>query len=172
MPTVYDLTREQLTDRMVAWGRPAYRAKQIWRQLWKRAATYEDMADVPGPLRQRLTIELPLVVEVLTERTADRGATRKALLRLNGEHDVETVLMGYPDRVTVCVSSQAVWARREAAKLPATTPQRLTNIVFMGMGDPVEGRYPLPVRTTGAGFRWQWYLRRWDRAPARGLRYG
>ena len=73
--------------------------------------------------------------------------------------------MGYPDRVTVCISSQAgcamgctfcatgqmglqnnlsageisaqaVWARREAAKLPASTPQRLTNVVFMGMGEP------------------------------------
>ena len=88
---------------------------------------------------------LPLGVEVLDERTADRGATRKALLRLGGAHVIETVLMGYPDRVTVCVSSQsgcamgctfcatgqmglqnnltageiaaqAVWARREAAQ--------------------------------------------------------
>jgi len=75
------------------------------------------------------------------------------------------VLMGYPDRVTICISSQAgcamgctfcatgqmglqnnltageiaaqaVWARREAARLPDTTPQRLTNVVFMGMGEP------------------------------------
>jgi len=73
--------------------------------------------------------------------------------------------MGYPDRVTACISSQAgcamgctfcatgqmglqnnlsageiaaqaVWARRESAKLPDTTPQRLTNVVFMGMGEP------------------------------------
>ena len=102
---------------------------------------------------------------MLDERTADRGATRKALLKLGGQHIVEAVLMGYPDRVTVCVSSQAgcamgctfcatgqmglqnnltageiaaqaVWARREAAKLPDTTPQRLTNVVFMGMGEP------------------------------------
>jgi 23S rRNA (adenine2503-C2)-methyltransferase len=85
------------------------------------------------------------------------------LLRLSGKHVIETVLMGYTDRVTVCVSSQsgcamgctfcatgqmglqnnltageisaqAVWARREAARLPASTPQRLTNIVFMGWG--------------------------------------
>ena len=84
---------------------------------------------------------------MLDERTADRGATRKALLRLGGEHVVEAVLMGYPDRVTVCISSQAgcamgctfcatgqmglqnnltageisaqaVWARREAARFP------------------------------------------------------
>ena len=166
MPTVYDLTREQLTDRLVAWGEPAFRAKQIWAQLWTRAATYDRMSDVSQALRERLAADLPLGVEVLDERTADRGATRKALLRLGGGHAIETVLMGYRDRVTVCVSSQsgcamgctfcatgqmglrnnltageiaaqAVWARREAARLPDTTPQRLTNVVFMGMGEPL-----------------------------------
>ena len=166
MPTVYDLTREQLTDRLVAWGEPTFRAKQVWSQLWGRAATYDQMSDVPQGLRERLTADLALGVEVLDERTADRGATRKALLRLGGEHVIETVLMGYRDRVTVCVSSQsgcamgctfcatgqmglknnltageiaaqAVWARREAARLPATTPQRLSNVVFMGMGEPL-----------------------------------
>jgi 23S rRNA (adenine2503-C2)-methyltransferase len=165
VPTVYDLTLEQLTDRLVAWGEPQYRAKQLWTQLWKRAATYDAMSDLAPALRERMAEELPLGVEVLDERTADRGATRKALLRLGGEHVVEAVLMGYHDRVTVCVSSQAgcamgctfcatgqmglrnnltageiaaqaVWARREAARLPATTPQRLANVVFMGMGEP------------------------------------
>ena len=165
MPTVYDLTPDALAERLGAWGEPAFRARQVWRQLWRRAATYEAMADIPGTLRERLAAELPLGVEALTERTADRGATRKALLRLGGEHVVEAVLMGYPDRVTACISSQAgcamgctfcatgqmglqsnltageisaqaVWARREAARLPATTPQRLTNVVFMGMGEP------------------------------------
>ena len=168
MPTVYDLTRDQLTDRLVAWGEPAFRAKQVWTQLWKRAATYDQMSDISPALRERLAAELPMGVEVLDERTADRGATRKALLRLGGEHVIETVLMGYPDRVTVCISSQAgcamgctfcatgqmglpnnltageiaaqaVWARREAARLPETTPQRLTNVVFMGMGEPIDG---------------------------------
>jgi 23S rRNA (adenine2503-C2)-methyltransferase len=166
MPTVYDLTLEQLTDRLVAWGEPAFRAKQVWSQLWKRAATYDRMSDVSPALRERLAQELPLGVEVLDERTADRGATRKALLRLGGEHAIETVLMGYRDRVTVCVSSQSgcamgctfcatgqmglrnnltageiaaqvVWARREALRLPDSTPQRLTNVVFMGMGEPL-----------------------------------
>lgn len=107
MSTVYDLRREELTQRLEAWGEPAFRAKQVWRQLWTRAATYDQMPDIPGELQERLATELPLGVEVLTERTADRGATRKALLRLGGEHVIETVLMGYPDRVTVCVSSQA-----------------------------------------------------------------
>jgi 23S rRNA (adenine2503-C2)-methyltransferase len=166
VPTVYDLTLEQLTDRLVAWGEPAFRAKQVWSQLWKRAATYDRMSDVSPALRERLAAALPQGVEVIDERTADRGATRKALLRLGGEHAIETVLMGYRDRVTVCVSSQSgcamgctfcatgqmglrnnltageiaaqvVWARREAARLPDSTPQRLTNVVFMGMGEPL-----------------------------------
>ena len=166
MTTVYDLTLEQLTDRLVAWGEPAFRAKQVWTQLWKRAATYEGMSDVAPALRERLAVDLPLGVDVVDERSADRGATRKALLRLGGEHVIEAVLMGYRDRVTVCVSSQsgcamgctfcatgqmglqnnltmgeiaaqAVWARREAEKLPSTTPQRLSNVVFMGMGEPL-----------------------------------
>jgi len=165
VPTVYDLTREQLAERLVAWGEPPFRAKQIWSQLWKRAATYDAMSDVAPALRERLATELPLGVEALDERTADRGATRKALLKLGGAHVIEAVLMGYRDRVTVCVSSQAgcamgctfcatgqmglrnnltageiaaqvMWARREAGRLPATTPQRLGNVVFMGMGEP------------------------------------
>src|SRR4029077_8888514 len=64
------------------------------------------MTDLPRALRDRLALEVPLEVEVITERTADRGATRKALLRL-GRHLVEAVLMGYRDRVTVCVSTQS-----------------------------------------------------------------
>ena len=89
VPTVYDLTREQLAERLVAWGEPPFRAKQIWSQLWKRAATYDAMSDVAPALRERLATELPLGVEALDERTADRGATRKALLKLGGAHVIE-----------------------------------------------------------------------------------
>ena len=166
MTTVYDLTLEQLTERLAGWGEPAFRAKQVYRQLWHRAATYDGMPDVPTAVRRRLEAELPIQVEVLQEREADRGATRKALLRIGGTHVIETVLMGYRDRVTVCVSSQSgcamgcgfcatgqmglrnnltagdmaaqvVWGKREAARLPSSTPRRLTNVVFMGMGEPL-----------------------------------
>jgi 23S rRNA (adenine2503-C2)-methyltransferase len=164
--SVYDLSLEQLAERLDAWGEPAYRARQVHRHLWERAATYERMPDVPRALRERLAAELPLGVEVLEVREADRGATRKALLRLGGRHVIETVLMGYRGRVTACVSTQSgcamgcgfcatgqmglrnnltageiaaqvVWARREAPNLPASTPRRLTNVVFMGMGEPL-----------------------------------
>jgi 23S rRNA (adenine2503-C2)-methyltransferase len=164
--TVYDLELDQLTQRMADWGEPSFRARQVYRHLWNRAATYERMPDVPKPLRARLADELPIEVDVLAERQADGGATRKALLRLGGRHVIETVVMGYHNRVTVCVSSQSgcamgcgfcatgqmglrnnltagemaaqvLWGKRVAASLPATTPRRLTNVVFMGMGEPL-----------------------------------
>ena len=125
------------------------------------------MPDIPKALRERLTEELPIGVEVLEEREADRGATRKSLLRLGGRHVIETVLMGYRDRVTVCISTQSgcamgcgfcatgqmglrnnltageiaaqvVWGKREAERLPGSTPRRLSNVVFMGMGEPLS----------------------------------
>lgn len=162
---VYDLTLEQLTERLAAWGEPPFRARQLYAQLWRRSATYEEMTDLPARLRERLAEELPIEVRVLDERTADRGATRKVLLELGGRHVIETVVMGYRDRVTACVSTQSgcamrcafcatgqmglrnnltageiaaqvVWARRAAPHLPAWTPQRVTNVVFMGMGEP------------------------------------
>jgi 23S rRNA (adenine2503-C2)-methyltransferase len=163
---VFDLSLAGLADRLSAWGEPAYRARQLHAGLWRRAATYGEMTDLPAALRERLSAELPLGVEVVEERTADGGSTRKALLRLGGRHLVEVVLMGYAERVTACVSSQsgcamgcgfcatgqmglrnnltageiaaqAWWARREASALPASTPGRLTNVVFMGMGEPL-----------------------------------
>jgi 23S rRNA (adenine2503-C2)-methyltransferase len=159
MATVYDLTREQLGERLASWGEPAFRAKQVWSQLWKRGATYDEMSDVSLGLRERLTEELPLGVEVLTERTADRGSTRKALLRLGGQHVVEAVLMGYPDRVTVCISSQAGCAMgctfcatgqagferhldageivEQVVRAQHTTDARVSHVVFMGMGEPL-----------------------------------
>ena len=59
MPTVYDLTLEQLTDRLVAWGEPAFRAKQVWRSSGSAAATYDQMPDVPPALRERLAAGTP-----------------------------------------------------------------------------------------------------------------
>jgi 23S rRNA (adenine2503-C2)-methyltransferase len=164
--SIFDLSGAELAERLVAWGEPAYRARQVYEGLWKRGKTFEEMSDVPSGLRARLAEGLPLGVDLAEERTADRGSTRKALLRLGGRHLVEVVLMGYRDRVTACVSSQsgcamgcgfcatgqmglrnnltageiaaqAWWARREAPALPSSTPRRLTNVVFMGMGEPL-----------------------------------
>jgi len=151
---------------MRAWELPPFHGRQVYAGLWRRAAGYGEMSDLPGSTRERLERELPLDGEVLAERTADKGRTVKALLRF-GRHTVETVLMGYRDRVTVCVSSQAGcamdcgfcatgrmgllgnltagqiaaqlrWAIRAAGGLPGDEPRRPTNVVFMGMGEPMS----------------------------------
>src|SRR6201989_670213 len=66
------------------------------------------MTDLPAASRARLTDDLlPTLLTPVRELSCDDGATRKNLWRLHDGSLVESVLMGYPDRVTVCVSSQA-----------------------------------------------------------------
>ncbi len=126
------------------------------------------MTDLPADLRERLGSQLlpPLLTEVRHVET-DAGTTRKTLLRLHDGTLVESVLMRYPSRVTVCISSQAgcgmacpfcatgqggltrnlstaeivdqvvAAARVTAAGELAGGPGRLSNVVFMGMGEPL-----------------------------------
>lgn len=164
----YDLSLEQLSRRLAEWGEPPYRARQVFDGLWRRTLRYEEMTDVPVALRRRLAEEVPAKLDVLTEREADAGATRKGLLRLGDRHVIESVLMAYPGRMTVCVSSQVgcamacgfcatgqmgmqanltageiasqvVWAIRASHEMvPQAGPRPLTNVVFMGMGEPMS----------------------------------
>ncbi len=162
----YDLSLEELSEHLATWGEPPFRARQVFDGLWRRAATYEELTDLPRALRERLAEELPTRLEVITERDADGGATRKGLLRLGDGHVVEAVLMAYPHRMTVCVSSQTgcamgcgfcatgqmgllnnltggeiasqvVWAHRAARVARPEAEKPLTNVVFMGMGEPL-----------------------------------
>ncbi|MHB1534096.1 MAG: 23S rRNA (adenine(2503)-C(2))-methyltransferase RlmN [Acidimicrobiales bacterium] len=158
MPGAYDLDRQDLASAMV--GEPAYRVEQVWRGLYTLGKRPEQMTDLPIGLRTRLDAAIPPALTLLSRSVADGGETVKWLWSLHDGARVETVLMLYPDRSTVCVSSQAgcamacqfcatgqagftrqlstgeiveqvVVARREAA------PRRLGNVVFMGMGEPL-----------------------------------
>ena len=154
----YDATRDDL-DALLA-DQPAYRTRQIWDGLYRRGDHLDDLTDLPKALRARLADELPTALTEVTAVEADDGDTLKWLWELDGGARVETVLMHYDDRSTVCVSTQAgcamacsfcatgqagferqlsvgeiveqvVRARRAAA------PRRVSNIVFMGMGEPL-----------------------------------
>jgi 23S rRNA (adenine2503-C2)-methyltransferase len=156
-PSRYDVTRAGLGELLA--GEPPYRLEQVWRGLHERALDPEAMTDLPKPLRARLQEALPSGLTPLAEQESGDG-TVKWLWSLAGGNRVETVLMGYRDRVTVCISSQAgcgmgcvfcatgqgglsrqlttgeiveqvVRARRRAA------PRRVGNVVFMGMGEPM-----------------------------------
>ena len=158
MPSPYDLSREEL-DALVD-DQPSFRARQVWEGLHVRVLRPEEMTDLPAPLRAALGRALPPALHELSRRSADDGQTTKWLWSLHDGAQVETVLMHYPDRVTVCVSTQAGCAmacqfcatgqagfqrqlpggeivEQVAAAIRAARPRRLSNVVFMGMGEPL-----------------------------------
>ena len=159
---LYETSREQLADLLV--GEPAYRLDQVWEGLYKRALRPAEMTDLPRELRLRLEDALPPSLRVEATQTADMGATVKWSWRLFDDAVVETVLMLYKDRATVCVSTQAGCAmacefcatgqagftrnlsageilEQVTAACSAARPRRLSNVVFMGMGEPMAN-YP------------------------------
>ena len=161
-PTLYDLTRDELAGALE--GEPRYRVDQVWKGLYEQRLAPEAITTVPKALRARLADDLPLALSPAAESVSEGGDTVKWLWSLADGARVETVLMHYPDRSTACVSTQAgcamacgfcatgqagyernltvgeiveqvVRAGRTAAEGP--TPRRLSNIVFMGMGEPM-----------------------------------
>ena len=153
-------------------GEKPFRADQLSRHYFARYTDAPaDMTDLPTGIREALADELlPRLLTSERELTCDNGATRKMLWRLHDGALVESVLMKYPDRVTMCVSSQAgcgmgcpfcatgqagltrnlstaeivaqvVAGERvlapEAAKAGPTSTSRVSNVVFMGMGEPL-----------------------------------
>ncbi|MGH9081860.1 MAG: 23S rRNA (adenine(2503)-C(2))-methyltransferase RlmN [Acidimicrobiales bacterium] len=156
--TAYDVTLDELGEMLA--GEPPYRARQVWDGLHRRGLRPGEMTDLPAGLRRRLEAALPPALEPVARRTADGGETVKWLWSLAGGGRVETVLMAYPDRVTVCVSTQAGCAmacafcatgqsgfRRNlsageiveqvVAAGRQARPRRLTHVVMMGMGEPL-----------------------------------
>ena len=103
--TLYDLDRDALERLLV--GEPSYRIDQIWRGLYEQGAPLSDLSNVPRALRTQLAEQLPDALIPTQEQSADGGDTVKWLWRLRDGALVETVLMLYPDRATVCISTQA-----------------------------------------------------------------
>ena len=158
MPGAFDVSKDELTNLLP--DQPRYRTEQVWRGLWEKGLRPGDMTDLPKDLRERLEgVLVPALHEVARSVSSD-DQTTKWLWQLADGRRIETVLMLYPDRATVCVSSQAgcamgcgfcatgqagfdrqlsvgeiveqvVEARRQAL------PRRLSNVVFMGMGEPL-----------------------------------
>ncbi len=110
IPSLYDLTPEQLTKQLAEWGEPAFRAKQIWRWLYQQfVQDIDEMSDLSKPLRGRLkeSFALRRIAVVQAQKSSD-GWTRKWLLQLPDGSEIETVLMEYDGiRRTACISSQA-----------------------------------------------------------------
>jgi 23S rRNA (adenine2503-C2)-methyltransferase len=162
VPSRFDVSRAEVDALVGSWGEPRYRAGQIWDGLHARLRSPEELTELPRALRARVAEALPAALTPVTERVSDGGDTVKWLWQLAGGATVETVLMRYPDRDTVCVSSQAGCAMAcgfcatgqagferhlgageivelvvRAARRSADEGRRLANVVFMGMGEPL-----------------------------------
>ena len=159
------LSRYELSkDDLASWlgDGPRYRTQQVWEALYQHFAEPAEMTTLPKALRSRIEAELPPALTPVTEQVSDRGDTIKFLWELGGGARIETVLMLYPDRVTVCVSTQAGCAMAcgfcatgqagftrqlsvgeiveqvvRAARRGRDLGRRVGNIVFMGMGEPL-----------------------------------
>ena len=102
-----DLSLEERTALAVEQGLPGFRAKQLSTHYFDRLVDDPaEMTDLPAAQRDELVAAmLPRLLDPVRTLEADRGTTRKTLWRLFDGALVESVLMRYPDRVTMCVSS-------------------------------------------------------------------
>ncbi len=172
---IADFSPEERRNFAVEQGLPAFRANQIANHYFTHfASDSESWTDIPKADRTRISELLtPKLIELVRSVTCDGGMTRKDLWRLHDGVLVESVLMRYPERTTVCISSQAgcgmncpfcatgqagltrnltageitaqiVAAARACAlgEMPGG-PTRLSNIVFMGMGEPMANFNPV-----------------------------
>ncbi|MCX0272018.1 23S rRNA (adenine(2503)-C(2))-methyltransferase RlmN [Nocardia zapadnayensis] len=182
LPLVFDAPRRGMPPRhladldadgrraaMTELGLPKFRADQLARQYYGRLqADPADMTDLPAAVREKVAEALfPPLLTPIRQIACDAGETRKTLWRAGDGTLLESVLMRYPDRATLCISSQAGCGmacpfcatgqgglnrnlstaeivdqvRAAAADLRdgavSGGPGRLSNIVFMGMGEPL-----------------------------------
>ncbi len=160
MTTRYDHSRESLVVQLA--GEPRYRVDQVWAGLYEQLAEPCEITNLPKALRARLETELPLALTPSVERASGNGDTVKFVSQIAGGHLIETVLMFYKDRATVCISTQAGCAmacdfcatgqagfNRQlsvgeiveqvvlASRRARLSNRRVSNVVFMGMGEPM-----------------------------------
>ena len=164
-----DLSIPERKDAVIALGLPGFRADQISRHVFEHLDTdIADWTDIPESAKPQIQSELfPHLLDPVRSIECDKGETVKTLWRLHDASLVESVLMRYPSRVTICISSQAgcgmncpfcatgqagltrnlsaaeifgqvlAGAQSLARNEIAGGPGRVSNIVFMGMGEPL-----------------------------------
>lgn len=160
------LSSEEIKAAVVSLGEPAFRAKQIYEWLWQKGATsFDEMTNLSKSFRQKLTEHFEILSIVIDKVQKSSDGTIKTRFRLHDDHRIESVLIPVPDdnRFTVCVSTQvgcsltckfcATGQMRRVRNLEPgeiydqvvmvnkqcleTFNHPLTNIVYMGMGEPL-----------------------------------
>ena len=162
------MSAEDLETAITAAGLPKFRARQLWRWVWRHGLTsFDEMSDLAKPVREQFATMFSLDRPVVTSRQNSTDGTIKWLLRFADGNEAETVYIPDKDRGTLCISSQVgctltcsfchtgtqklvrnlsageicgqvMLAMDELGDWPAGKPdRRLTNIVLMGMGEPL-----------------------------------
>lgn len=162
---LYELGIDQLADDLSEFGYPLFRARQIWQWLYRHYVDdFNEMTNLPLPLRQQLATMFTLRSStIVSSQQSIDGQTTKVLFRLDDNQLVETVLMKYRKRRTLCISTQAGCAMGcvfcatgqmgffrnlsfpeiisqvlHFARQLRKENQKVTNIVLMGMGEPLH----------------------------------
>jgi 23S rRNA (adenine2503-C2)-methyltransferase len=166
-----ELTPAEIVDLVRGWGEPAYRGRQVAGWVHQKGVRdFEAMTNLPRSLRTRLAAEAVVAVPEVTRRLASRDGSEKLVLRLADGRTVQAVLMPDDDRLTLCVSTQVgcgfgcafcltgtmglvrnltageIVGQLFAARALLRADQRLTHIVYMGMGEPLAN-YAATVRS-------------------------
>lgn len=162
MLNLLDLSLNQLRDWLAGQDLPSYRAGQVWRWLFeKRAGGFDDMTDLPKVLRSLLSEHFRLWTSTIVFHQRAADGTEKLLLRLADAQQIECVLIREAKRRTICISTQVGCAMgcvfcasglegvarnlttgeiiEQMLRLARLLPEqeRLSNIVVMGMGEPL-----------------------------------
>ena len=155
------MTLEELTAFFKEMGQPAFRAKQVFRWLYRGVTSFEEMTDLSKGLREQLEAQCFITApKVARKQVSAIDGTIKYLWELADGNCIETVLMRYQHGNTVCVSSQvgcrmgcAFCASTLAGRVRDLTPAEMvdqvlftqldsgahiSNIVLMGIGEPLD----------------------------------
>ena len=175
-----DMTLAELEQVVSGAGEAPYRVRQVMRWLWVHDARSADvMRDVPARLRQHLKQHFSIGCLSLSRVARAADGTRKLLLRLDDGTEIESVIIPTTDdRMTLCISSQAgcamgcqfcatarmglhrnlaaseILGQILAAKPECANNKRLTNYVFMGMGEPLANYVRLARALTIMTAQW------------------
>jgi 23S rRNA (adenine2503-C2)-methyltransferase len=162
---IYDLDYDQLSEVLSVREEPQYRVKQIWHTIYRELNDWPDsFSTIPTVLRQQLSADFNFQsLSKETESTSEDKNTQKLLFRTRSGHKIETVLMRYERRRTVCISTQSgcgvgcpfcasgqmglqlnlssgeiIEQVLYFARQLKMNGESLTNVVVMGMGEPFQ----------------------------------
>jgi len=163
MTNFYDFTLKELEDFLKEHGKQRFRAEQLFRWVYQKGVTnFDDMSNLAKDFREEMKSLIKFELPKVTQQLDSVDGTRKFLMAVEGSKEIESVLIPNGDRLTLCVSSEVGCAmgcrfcftskmglmRRLSAYeivgqfLNAAASlkdgRRITNIVFMGMGEPLD----------------------------------